>query len=140
MPDSGLVALDLNLHHKQGQAFQSEATELLYGGAAGGGKSHLMRTASIVWAAEIPGLQIYLFRRIRDDLVKNHMEGPKGYRAMLAPWQAAGLVNIVEDDICRAPAGALQISDKWLQGLLSAHSGQLQPRQRGASLREGDLH
>ncbi len=99
MPDSGLGTLDLALHHKQGQALLSRGTEVLYGGAAGGGKSHLMRVASIIWAAEIPGLQIYLFRRIREDLVKNHMEGPKGYRAMLAGWVIAGLATIVEDEI-----------------------------------------
>lgn len=96
---SQLVALDLNLHHKQGIAFQTEATEVLYGGAAGGGKSHLMRVAAIVWCSAIAGLQVYLFRRIRDDLIKNHIEGPKGLRSLLGPWVLAGLVNIVEDEI-----------------------------------------
>lgn len=91
--------LDLNLHPKQGEALNTKATEVLYGGAAGGGKSHLMRVAAIIWCAMIAGLQVYLFRRIRDDLVKNHMEGPKGFRALLAPWERAGLVKIVEDEI-----------------------------------------
>ncbi len=71
----------------------------MYGGAAGGGKSHLMRIAAIVWCTAIPGLQVYLFRRIRDDLNKNHMEGPKGFRAMLAGWVAQGWCSIVEDEI-----------------------------------------
>lgn len=71
----------------------------MYGGAAGGGKSHLMRIAAIVWCSAIPGLQVYLFRRIRDDLNKNHMEGPKGFRAMLAGWVAQGWCSIVEDEI-----------------------------------------
>lgn len=71
----------------------------MYGGAAGGGKSHLMRIAAIIWCASIPGLQVYLFRRIRDDLVKNHMEGPKGFRSLLAGWVDCGFVKIVEDEI-----------------------------------------
>lgn len=40
-----------------------------------------------------------MFRRIRDDLNKNHMEGPKGFRAMLAGWVAQGWCTIVEDEI-----------------------------------------
>ncbi len=80
-------------------ALLTEATEVLYGGAAGGGKSYLMRAAAILWCTAIPGLQVYLFRRIRDDLVKNHMEGPKGFRALLAGLQNEGWVDIVEDEI-----------------------------------------
>jgi len=71
----------------------------LYGGAAGGGKSHLMRISAVIWCAEIKGLQVYLFRRIHEDLVKNHMEGPKGFRTLLSPWVDAGLVKIVENEI-----------------------------------------
>lgn len=91
--------LNLELHDKQAIAFESEATEILYGGAAGGGKSHLMRVAAIVWCAAIPGLQVYLFRRIRDDLIKNHMEGPKGFRSILAGWVLCGFCKIVDDEI-----------------------------------------
>lgn len=92
-------ALDIDLHAKQGLAFNSVATEILYGGAAGGGKSFLMRVAAIIWCATIPGLQVYLFRRIRDDLIKNHMEGPSGFREMLANWVQCGFCKIVEDEI-----------------------------------------
>ncbi len=92
-------ALRIALHPKQWVAFGSAATEVLYGGAAGGGKSHLMRQAAISWCAEIPGLQVYLFRRIREDLSKNHMEGPSGFRALLAGWVDCGFVVIVEDEI-----------------------------------------
>lgn len=91
--------INLELHTKQAIAFDTEATEVLYGGAAGGGKSHLMRVAAITWCASIPGLQVYLFRRIRDDLVKNHMEGPKGFRSILAPWVLNGFCRIVDDEI-----------------------------------------
>lgn len=89
----------MNLHPKQGIVLDSPATEILYGGAAGGGKSFLMRCVAILWCAMIPGLQTYLFRRLRDDLIKNHIEGPKGFRATLTPWVNAGLCVMVEDEI-----------------------------------------
>jgi hypothetical protein len=91
--------LDIHLHVKQGEILRSEATEILYGGAAGGGKSHALRCLAIMWAYAFPGLQVYFFRRISDDLTKNHMEGPKGFAFLLAPWVEAGLVEIVETEI-----------------------------------------
>lgn len=99
MPDGGIPALDLDFHPKQYLAFISKATELLFGGSAGPGKSHMMRLASIIWCSMIPGLQVYLFRRVEDDLRKNHIEGPKGYPVMLADWVAAGLCQIIDTEI-----------------------------------------
>lgn len=58
-----------------------------------------MRIAAILWCAQIPGLQVYLFRRIREDLIKNHVEGPKGFRSVLAGWENCGFVKIIEDEI-----------------------------------------
>ncbi|MDN8612783.1 terminase large subunit domain-containing protein [Variovorax ginsengisoli] len=86
--------MELHLHPRQTEAFLSTATEILYGGAAGGGKSHLMRTAAIAWCTAIPGLQVYIFRRISDDLAKNHMEGPTGFPAMLSEWIEQGHAKI----------------------------------------------
>lgn len=89
-----LPSLDLTLHPKQTLAIQSIATELLFGGAAGGGKSHLMRAASIEWCTNIPGLNVFLFRRISEDLWKNHMTGKGSYYELLEPWIEAKLVTI----------------------------------------------
>lgn len=80
------MALNLALHERQSQAYISPATEILYGGAAGGGKSHLMRVLAIMIATEVKGVQIYLFRRLSDDLYKNHMEGAGGFYALLDEW------------------------------------------------------
>ncbi len=93
-----MSTIDFPLHQKQWTAFTSKATEILYGGAAGSAKSHLMRVASIMWALAIPGLQVYMFRRTYDDLIKNHMEGPTGFHALLAPW-IGKYVDIVEKEI-----------------------------------------
>jgi hypothetical protein len=81
-----VAEIDLSLHGKQTVAYESDATEILYGGAAGGGKSHLLRVAAIAWCATIPGLQVYLFRRLSPDLLKNHMEGVTGFPALLSNW------------------------------------------------------
>lgn len=89
-----MAGLDLSLHAKQTVAYESVATEILYGGAAGGGKSHLFRVASIMWCSSVPGLQVYLFRRLFDDLYKNHMEGPTSFPALLAAWIDVGHVKI----------------------------------------------
>lgn len=93
------------LHPKQSRAFNTKATEILYGGAAGGAKSHLMRVVAIALAVAVPGLQIYLFRRVREDLIKNHMEGPTGFRAMLASWLGAEC-NVIGDDEIRWDNGS----------------------------------
>jgi hypothetical protein len=50
--------LTFRLHPKQLIAFRSKATEILYRGAAGGGKPHLMRAAAISGCSVIAGLQV----------------------------------------------------------------------------------
>lgn len=91
--------LDLRLHEKQGLALQTQATEIGYGGAAGGGKSHLGRVSAIYFSHAIPGLQTYLFRRQHNELVKNHMEGPTSFPALLNPWVQTGYARVVKDEI-----------------------------------------
>ena len=91
--------IDLRLHKKQGLALLSDANEIGYGGAAGGGKSHLGRASAIYFCGLIPNLSVYLFRRQHNELVKNHMEGPTSFPALLAPWVTSGKVRIVKDEI-----------------------------------------
>ena len=80
-----MIKLDFTLHPKQMECFLSTATEILYGGGAGGGKSHLMRIAAIIWCLEISHLQIYLFRKTFPELEKNHLDGPTGFHSLLDP-------------------------------------------------------
>lgn len=87
-----------DLFPKQIAAFESPANEILYGGAAGGGKSHLMRVVAFSLAVTIPGINIYLFRRIREDLYKNHMSGPHSLPAMAAHY-GERWVQIVDNEI-----------------------------------------
>lgn len=91
--------IELTLQDKQEVAFLSKANEILYGGAAGGGKSHLMRVCAIYWCLRVANFQAYFFRRHYEDLIKNHMAGPSGFRMMLAPLVESGDVTIVEKEI-----------------------------------------
>jgi len=86
--------MKVELHPKQSIAFMSKATEILYGGAAGGGKSHLMRIKAITLCLKIPKLQVYLFRRHFDELIKNHFDGPTGFPALLDEYVKAGFAQI----------------------------------------------
>lgn len=61
--------------------------------------SHTLRVMGIQLATEIPNIQIYLFRRLFVDIASNHMDGPSGFRAMLAPWVRNKLVEITEEEI-----------------------------------------
>ncbi len=83
----------IRLEPKQGLDFQSEATEVLYGGAAGGGKSYVKRASAIRWCVEVPGIQVYLFRRTLPDLRDNHLRGPTSLHVMLEPYSNAGSVR-----------------------------------------------
>ncbi len=96
---SGIVRaaprLELTLHEKQRWAFECPADEILYGGAAGGGKSGLMRSAAVLWCLQIPGLQCYLFRRVQEDIIKNHLHGKFNFREILAPLTSSGHAKVV---------------------------------------------
>ena len=78
--------MEIHLHPRQSAAFTSRATEILYGGAAGGGKSHLLRVKAIAIALSCAGTQLYLFRKHYAELVKNHLDGPNGFRFLLDPF------------------------------------------------------
>jgi len=56
--------------------------------------SHAMRVIALAYALEIPNIQIYLFRRLSEDLKKNHLDGPSGFANLLSPFVNSGGVKI----------------------------------------------
>jgi hypothetical protein len=85
--------LEIQLTPKQSLPFQTDATEVLYGGAAGGGKSYLKRVSAIRWCVEVPGIQVYFFRRTLPDLRDNHLRGPTSFQVLLDPYLQSGHVK-----------------------------------------------
>lgn len=77
------MSTDFKLYPTQKLALTTLATEILFGGALGGGKSYLARVASIIYSIEVPGLITYLFRRTFKEVLANHIHTPGGYLEML---------------------------------------------------------
>lgn len=85
--------MEVRLEPKSVAAFTTLATEVLYGGAAGGMKSFTLRASAIRWCADVPGIQVYLFRRTLPDLRDNHLRGPSSLHFMLADYLEKGHVK-----------------------------------------------
>lgn len=110
------VTIDLSLHKQQSRALSCPAGEILFGGAAGGGKSHLLRAATITWAMKVPGIQIYLFRRTFPELVRNHLQGSGSYRVLLADAINHGVADIVGTEIRFNNGKPTERGDRWADG------------------------
>jgi hypothetical protein len=93
------MPIEIKLHPKQSLVLRSPANEILFGGAAGPGKSFLVRAACILYCAGIPGLQAYLFRRTFPELMQTHLEGPGSFRVLLAEAESERQVSIVKNEI-----------------------------------------
>lgn len=93
------IELNLDFWPKQAMAFETDATELLFGGASRGGKSHFARVALIVWCLDIANLMCTLIRKKNQDILDNHVYGPNGFSDLLAPLIAIGLAKVTQEAV-----------------------------------------
>lgn len=92
------MAIEFKLYAKQQRAIMTMAQEVLYGGAAGAGKSYMMRVLAIILCMEIPNLKVFLFRRLYKELYINHVYAPDGFLTMLKPFLDNGDVVFNKSD------------------------------------------
>lgn len=92
------MSLEFKLYPTQQIAMTTKANEILFGGAAGGGKSHLARVAAIVYSLEIPGLITYIFRRTFKEVLSNYIYTSGGFLEMLGPLIQSGDVKFSKSD------------------------------------------
>ena len=67
------VTIDYKPQPRQRLLHTCPANEILYGGAAGPGKSHALRFEALLMCLRIPGLRAFLFRRTLAELERNHI-------------------------------------------------------------------
>lgn len=92
------MTVEFKLYPKQRRALMSQAQEILYGGAAGSGKSYMMRVLAIVLCMEIPNIKVFLFRRMYKELYINHVYSPDGFLVMLKEFIDRGEVVFNKSD------------------------------------------
>jgi hypothetical protein len=92
------MTVEFKLYPKQRRALMSPAQEILYGGAAGSGKSYMMRVLAIILCMEIPNIKVFLFRRMYKELYINHVFSPDGFLVMLKPFLDNGEVVFNKSD------------------------------------------
>lgn len=110
----------------QQRALITPANEILFGGAAGGGKSYLARVASIVYSLEIPGLITYLFRRTFKEVLANHVYTPGGYLELLDQLIESGDCVFSKSDFSFTFPGTgsrIQLAHSQYEGDIYAHQG-----------------
>lgn len=110
-------------HPKQQLAFDSPATDLLFGGATRGGKSFFVRKSYILWCSQIPGLQCDIFRLHFDDVIGENMEGETSFPNLLNAWQKEGLVKINQTEIRFWNDSAIYLEHCADDSVMSKHQG-----------------
>jgi hypothetical protein len=108
---AGATAIDYRPQPVQARLHACPANEILFGGAAGPGKSHALRFEALMACLRVPGLRAYLFRRTMPELERNHIlpalaQFPRGLGTFRASRQRFEFINGSQLAFCGCPREA----------------------------------
>lgn len=110
-PRRQTVTIDYQPQPRQRLLHTCPANEILFGGAAGPGKSHALRFEALLTCLRVPGLRAYLFRRTQPELERNHIlpaltQFPRELATFRASSQCFECVNGSRLTFCGCPREA----------------------------------
>ena len=120
-----VIKLDYDPQPRQALLHSTPAKQILFGGSAGGGKSHCVRWDAISFCVQNPGLDAYLFRRTLPELEQSHIRrvkqdipselGRYNETKKRFEWANGSLLNFCycerEDDVMRYQSAEMHVLD-----------------------------
>jgi hypothetical protein len=112
-----------DFHPKQQLFFDSEATEILWGGDTRGGKTAGIKLSLIRWCALIPGLQCDIFRLHEADVIGGYMRGDFSFPVLLHQWMHDKLVTMNQTEIKFWNGSYIQLNHCSTDAIMMKHQG-----------------
>jgi hypothetical protein len=120
---SGVIQQIPDFHPAQKLFFESEATEILWGGDTRAGKTAGVKLSLIRWCSLIPGLQCDIFRLREADVIAGYMEGDFGFPSLLADWIRAGKVTCNTTEVKFWNGSHIKLGHCWTDAALTSYQG-----------------
>lgn len=112
-----------DFHPAQRVFFESEATEILWGGDTRAGKTAGVKLSLIRWCSLIPGLQCDIFRLREADVIAGYMDGDFGFPSLLKDWIRAGKVVCNTTEVKFWNGSHIKLGHCWTDAALTSYQG-----------------
>jgi len=120
---TGVIQQIPDFHPAQKLFFESEATEILWGGDTRAGKTAGVKLSLIRWCSLIPGLQCDIFRLREADVIAGYMDGDFGFPSLLKDWIRAGKVVCNTTEVKFWNGSHIKLGHCWTDAALTSYQG-----------------
>lgn len=112
-----------DFHPQQQIFYDSQGTEILWGGDTRAGKTAGTKLALIRWCTLIPNLQCDIFRLRQDDVIAGYMEGSFGFPMLLHQWVQDKLVTVNQTEVKFWNGSRIELNHVFTDAALTKHQG-----------------